>query len=318
MRKILALALALMLVVSIAPMAFAAVPDLPETITFGWSTGFSEPTLNSRSGDDRGYRPSGTVIAAFDTNISRDQWDRFNFGFVVRGAGASALRVDLQGTGTGTAWIRVRPVANLDRIAVLSYDVEIFLTRNRVPQAGLPIMSLEGKILNNRIEVNENNNFAIAGQGQYVRATDFIREFEIFIEQSVSITTTAFRNRNYYARANNDISDDDFELMLEYDGIYDVRNLFFAGAWTSNVNLGLTRDDWIYDADLNFLGRGNATDLPLLSKYYIADRELDVPDGAIDEPIEEPYDGDGDDSVNPPMGGDDVPMNVNANPGTGR
>ncbi|MCL2034230.1 MAG: hypothetical protein FWG94_05805 [Oscillospiraceae bacterium] len=164
-------------------------------------------------------------------------------------------------------------------------------------------------------------------KGYVIKAEKYNSKIEVEIGGEVILNTRLFNGRRYWAWAETDWWEKvDDDMKAKYKDIQEVINIDWLGYndATTTVHLsGFAGDNyWVYSADedgnLTYLGRSNNKDLPLVAKYYLASRELN-----IDSDIE-PDDDDDDEyddvpEINPITGGDDVyPSNVNDNPGTGK
>lgn len=190
-------------------------------------------------------------------------------------------------------------------------------------------LTFTGTYKNDNDEVDADTDYYYFGDGNIMKPTEFIRVMEGDMGEGVVVNMRALKKAKYWGVANQDLTDDDQELMIKYSTIDQVYHLSNIGIQA--VANYVTLDDadptaYVYDGDLNYLGRGNAR-LPFAETYYLAAAELDVdddadaPDDLGDEDFGDEDLGDEDyvpgDNTN--SGGDDLyPSNVNDNPGTGK
>ncbi|MCL2034182.1 MAG: hypothetical protein FWG94_05565 [Oscillospiraceae bacterium] len=163
-------------------------------------------------------------------------------------------------------------------------------------------------------------------KGYIIKAEKYNSKLEVEVGENVVLNTRLFNGRRYWAWADSDWWEFDDEMKKKYNTIQEVVNLDWLGYNEATTTVHLTDfaadNYWVYSADedgnLTYLGRSNNKDLPLVAKYYLSSREIDVDsDIEPEDDIDDEYDDVPE--INPITGGDDVyPSNVNDNPGTGK
>jgi len=176
---------------------------------------------------------------------------------------------------------------------------------------------VSGNWKNDEIDLDEDYYDWAPGGDTIIKPSVYIKKVEIDAGADVTVFAKMFNNRKYYARAYNEVKDEDDDVFNKYLEMDEVIYLDSIGLQVDGNVVKLGHNDKsliVYDKDLNRLGT-TVDSLPVTSKYYIASKELDIDD----EDLGEPDDGDGDEfDPGGNTGGDDVPENVNDNPGTGR
>jgi hypothetical protein len=179
-----------------------------------------------------------------------------------------------------------------------------------------------GTLKNPVTDVDDATNYIDMYTGNIANILEQVRvlEYDLGPESSahdVTIFGRAVKGQKYWGVANNEVSDEDDALMTQYD-IDQVYHLSVIGLdkVATNVELATaTKDDFVFDGELKFLGMGNSNTIPFRETYYIADHMIEVE--ADEEPIEE--DEELDPLVVPPETGGDVsaPAGIFDNPSTG-
>lgn len=179
--------------------------------------------------------------------------------------------------------------------------------------------TFQGELKNYEQSAYEGDEYIYVKDTPVVKAEEYIKNIEVDLGNNVSIFARMFEGKKYYGRAVIDITSDDEALFNKYpdlETVYklDTVNLNATGD-TVKFNLGDNMFAYVQDEDGNlvFLGRTNDR-LPYYTKYFLSAKELDIEE-VVDtgEPGEDQKPEEAG-----PTGGDDVPENVNHNPGTGR
>ena len=211
-------------------------------------------------------------------------------------------------------------------IALDGHDLEF---RAIVMHGSTEILSTEisEKVGNAHVTVDKDDNYVYADKGLIVAAEEYNSKIAIELADNVVLETRVFKDRNYWAWADDVWWDGvDDAMKTQYKDIQEVLNLDWLGYndATTKVNLQnkFAGDNYyVYgvneDGGLFYMGRSNQL-LDLTSKYYLSIRELNVDsDIEPEDDIDDEYDDVPE--INPITGGDDVyPSNVNDNPGTGK
>ncbi|MCL2034874.1 MAG: hypothetical protein FWG94_09100 [Oscillospiraceae bacterium] len=188
--------------------------------------------------------------------------------------------------------------------------------------------SVDTTISNGVYEVDKNTNYAehIDPKGHILNSLAYNSDVEVLVGEEVYFKTRLFQNRRYWAWADMDGWDIDDAMKKQYPAIVEVVNLDWLGYndVTTTVNFKDFASDnyWVYSVDsdggLVYAGRSNQWVELNSTKYYLANRELNVDsDIEPEDDIDDEYDDVPE--INPITGGDDVyPSNVNDNPGTGK
>lgn len=304
MKKVLSLLLAVMLVVGLAPVVFAAAGDGPYKIG---QSGTATPgvggayIINIADADGNGMNQAAIKAAKIDYRLNTQEGKK--------AIGSHSLKYDKD---TKLAYIEVKMAKPYVSVTDVDYKFTVQLYVNKVEGDSV---ELSGTYGNAQVAVAKDTEYkSLVSGNQYLKMDGYCKNLEIEFDNDVFAYLNAFNGRKYYGYVTRDIKDADQELLSEYpdiESIYYVSHVGLSGAQF------LLKNDvkmFVYDSELNYLGTTDEK-LPFSDKYIVATSELDVDADIDDEPI------DGDDGVdagNPDMGGDDVPANINDNPGTGR
>ena len=330
MKKVLALVLVAMMVLSIAPMAFAAPVKATEA-----GLGYSSTTYGEVRGTDINV---GTVAAdkgwkfyltEGGVNLKKEDIKESKIDVKARGGSGAFKEVkigyekdnaDNRADGiVGYAFIEVKLINPF--VSTGTKDFEIIVTpvlnkKNLKDQEFTITGTLENPTGDDLDDSYEYANFD--KDNRVRKSVDYIKKIELDVDGHLSIFTKLFADKKYYARATNSIKDADMDLFTTYPELDAVYYLETVGLNSVGNYVKLTMDDktlFVYDGDLNYLGT-TADELPVTGKYFVASAELDVADDVEEAPEDEAGIED-EAGSNPNMGGDDVPVNVNDNPGTG-
>jgi hypothetical protein len=138
----------------------------------------------------------------------------------------------------------------------------------------------------------------------------------------IVVVGRGIKGQKYWGVANNTVSETDADNMdlHDIDQVFhlDQRGGLDKVAAYVEVN-SATKDDYIFDGSLQFLGMGDSKTIPYRDTYYVADHMIEVE--AEDEPLEEGIDEEAEDPLVgvPETGGDSVsaPAGIFDNPSTG-
>lgn len=326
MKKVLSLVLAVMLVVGMTTVAFAAADTEIDPAKLGLSLedqpeGVTRPgtkfTFNITDGD-------GNLIT-----IDRAYVRKHKIGVQIRATEGSAiikdakLKYDAVGSA-GKAYVEVSIVDDYATTKEIDFSVQVYLTKNKSRLTGSQD-GVDGTFENDFTEVFEGDDYVYLGDAPVAKAQDYIRDIKVDLGQGVSITTKMFDGKSYYGKVSQEIKSEDEKVLAQYpdiDTIYYLKTIGLAStgdvvAFDLESNFyAYTQDE---DGNLVYVGRTNDK-LAYYTKYFLSLKELEV-----EEVLEE----DGEDLLEPgedltepapdELGGDDgAPANVNDNPATGR
>ena len=330
MKKVLALVLVAMMVLSIAPTAFAVkVPELDlgySNVGFGGNVGGDELLVNTVAPDTSWkFYLTNNDPAAVNFYLTKQDVKDSKIDVKARGGSGAFKEVKIgyekttHATLPGAAYIEVKLVNPF--VSTGTKDFEIIVTpvldRKNLKDVEFTIAgTLENYIGDDLDDSYEYANFD--KDNRVRKSVDYIKKIELDVDGHLSIFTKLFADKKYYARATNAIKDADMDLFVTYPELDAVYYLETVGLNSVGNYVKLDLDDknlFVYDGDLNYLGT-SADELPVTGKYFVASSELDVADDVEEAPEDEAGIED-EAGSNPNMGGDDVPVNVNDNPGTG-
>ena len=169
--------------------------------------------------------------------------------------------------------------------------------------------------------VNEHDTYFDISDGSVVEAEEFVRNAELYLGDGVSVHTNLYEGKKYSGIATDEISPSDEDNLQKFPSIDRIITIKSSTLNRPNTKVTMDTDGvnyYVYGAEGNYLGRSNGS-LPYSHKYYLSTQEINMNEDIIIDidvngEIEEP---DGE-YIYDPVAGDQVPENVNQNPGTGR
>lgn len=198
----------------------------------------------------------------------------------------------------------------------VDYKFTIYLTYDRKRDKDSEVI-FEGTFKNNETTVDEGDVYVYLGDDvPVVESLAYLKDIDIELDDGITVHTKFFNNKKYYANGEAKVRAEDDEVLARHpaiDYVYNIDSVGLNNTYTT-VSLNISDRLYVYNSNLEYIGT-TADRLPYSTKYYVSTTELDV-EGAVEEPIQEPNEGDIFEP-GPEMGGDNVPGNVNDNPGTG-
>jgi hypothetical protein len=322
MKKIVSLVLVAMLVLSLAPMAFAA-PGAAKAY------GFSKYVAKNTEAYDLGTTYTNVTSisipllksgAAADYTVAT-KTDKLSLGY--RATGGVISGVTLEKTAAdGTAYVKIAFKAYTGTTAA-KYTLDLYFNVDGARDVDSNT-SFKGEYKNDEWEVSGGSYAWLDNDKPVLSAKAYVKSLEVDVDKGITLTTKVFNGKKYYAKITDTMidSEEDDGYVTEYPDIYAVYELE-ANGWSSSTTVKLNKepaDVYVYtvndDDELEYVGE-NDGELPVLSIYYVSETDLDL---GVDEEGDAPVDGEptGDGFETPvETGGDDAPANINDNPGTG-
>lgn len=224
--------------------------------------------------------PSNTLLTAANIRDSK---------FAVRtSVGAGSKAVDSVAIDTKIGAITIKYVTEWVSVKDLDFEFTVYLTVNgkRQDNQGLTFV---GTLANDITEVYENDDYVDTSAGVIAHAQEFVPKIEVDLGNGISIHTKFFKDKKYYGTSTRDSDEADDVVFSKYPDVDNVVTLKTVGLNSTGDIVKMSTDYsdyYVYDADLNYLGRASEM-LPYSAKYYLANRELNVT-GDIDDEISEP------------------------------
>lgn len=179
-----------------------------------------------------------------------------------------------------------------------------------------------GSIYNRELKVYANTNTADISTGLILIPMEFNKAIALNVGNGATIHTKLYKDKKQYCTTSRDPDEEDYVVFRQYPDVDNVLTFYNVGINATGDKVTLSTDYegyYVYDADMNYAGRGNEQ-LDFSQKFYLANKRLDLE--TEDEELEEPddYETPSEVAPNPPTGGDNGVSNnnVNSNPGTGR
>lgn len=185
------------------------------------------------------------------------------------------------------------------------------------------MVTVYGSVMNEIIYVSDDDELAdLSAGGVMVEAEGACKNTQIHLGAGLYVFQNLIGGNRYYGRATDARTAGDIEIMNFFPDIKKVFTITSLKGISTTSHVGLDvleRDEYgeplavqkkepyyVYDADGDFIGMSNEY-LPMRTKYYLAEKELDFEEGEFNPPEEE-FDGDWDEPGT---------ANNNANPKTG-
>jgi hypothetical protein len=320
MKKVLALALAFVLVMGMATIGSAATNKI--TLSgYGWSSSADNyKNMGSISPDraeiklyldntDFGLLATDTLTTSLLSNAKIDVTAKKTNGY------ACLDSVKLKNDSTQKkVYVEVKFIKELVSTKSVDFDYTIALTVKGKKQTDTEL-TIAGTMENEKIEVDEDTDTVDLSDGAYAEASEYSKSVEIEAGNGVYVTINMFKDQKYYCKAIMDVVGDDKTLVDKYPQIDTVVQLNTINIPKSAaVKFDMSDKYYVYDAAGKYIGT-SADKLPMSAKYYLSTSKIDMGDTTVEEPSDsttapsEP--------ANPITGGDDAAPNANDNPGTG-
>lgn len=123
------------------------------------------------------------------------------------------------------------------------------------------------------------------------KAIEYNKGIEFVVTEDVSLFSRVFANKKYYVNFDETPGDADVALMDQYKDIENFIEFKTIGMSSSEVQFNYGDNMYAYtvDADgaLVYVGRTNDL-LPYYNKYFVSNKELALPVAEAEEPVEEP------------------------------
>jgi len=282
-KKVVALALAIVLTLGIATTSFAATPNITG-MAGGLTLGFSgDPHLGDVNPQDRHVVYIDLVDTMFTWEnhtpdaenpqpLTSAQIRRANIE--VRASNSRVL--DGITINASQSRVEVRFARELVGTREVDFDFDVILTVNR-RQMRDQSLTLSGTLLNPEVEVFADSEREDISRGEVAVAQESIRTITFEIGEGVSLITRMSNNGRLYAVATATPDNRDEDLFRQHREINEVINIAATGvASGSTVRFDRVYHNYfVYSADGTFLGRGNE-DFTFANKFYFATARLAV------------------------------------------
>lgn len=213
--------------------------------------------------------------------------------------------------------VKIKYVRELVSVDEVDFELTIYAVLDGRRQDDYS-MTIIGTVANEITEVYGDYDSVDTSAGQVAEAMEFNSKIEVDLGNGVTIHTKFFKGKKYYGICTRDPDEQDDVVFKKYPDVDNVVTLKTVGLNSTGdiVKLDTDYSDYyVYDKDMNYLGQSNQM-LPYSTKYYLANRKLDVTDDSDVDEADAPEENGG---TNPETGGDGgAASNANINPGTGR
>lgn len=340
MKRILSLALVLVMALGMVTTSYAAAPKI-DGMVHGLAMGYSSDSSYIDLGD---VHPGDETVLHIDLPETMFSWtDGYEPASPTQLLSSTQIR-------NGKLTVRANNTRVLDSVTInnsrgrieVAFRKELVATNEQDFEFTITLsvngrrqtdheLTFSGTFTNYTMEIDTAYDDVDISDGTVLEADGNIGAITLNTGHDVYVVARLFSGSKVYAVSDRTPTSADESVMAQYRIVEGVIQLKTAGIrGNSNmVKLGREYDEYqILDADLNYLGT-NKDLLPLKEKYYLAAKTAELPKPEpVEEPKEEsepssenakPSESTGTINENPNMGGDDeAPRNANDNPGTGR
>jgi uncharacterized protein YxeA len=177
-----------------------------------------------------------------------------------------------------------------------------------------------GTLKNDSFTVDAETEYADLYNGDIAKIDANVRNVKFDLGSDVTVIAKGYKGQKFWGKANQDVSEADLENMSKYDiaAVYHLDVLGGLDKAANNVVIAsATKDDYIFDGSLKFLGMGDSKSIPFAETYYVSDKMIEVV--SEEEPADAATEGDLDPLALPPVTGGDssAPAGIFDNPSTG-
>jgi hypothetical protein len=329
MKKALSLALAVLMVLGMTSVAFAAHRDLVgATVTTTDKVGMVAygPTDDTYYPDDtvRFYLVDSLTASTYE-HLDKASVTKLKLTAQVKVAGSNSYIKDTAPTikyeskattyggdaiPAGAAYFEVTFIDPFVSTSSKDFELTAYLRENK-SQSGIELL-INGTFKNYPQDVTSDDDYVYGVDYRVITADGNVKKIEVELDYGLTITTRMTDGKKYYGHVSMDPTSGDEAIMDQYPNIVEVYNLK-----TINLNpagdVVRFADDAMFaytldaDGNLVFLGKTNKA-VPYFTKYFLSTTELDLPVAEVEEPVED---------VVPDVVPDVVVDNANDNPGTG-
>jgi LPXTG-motif cell wall-anchored protein len=187
----------------------------------------------------------------------------------------------------GWAYVVVRFEEDFVSVEAEDISITISLTYHgtKDPDTTVEIFgSLENEIEN----ASDGLDYIYVGDGLVVEADDNLHNVDLDLGNDVHIFANLFSGQKYYAKATDERSDDDEEIVEYYPVIRKVYTLKTVHIKSAGNTVRFKGEDryYVYDADGIMIGMSDEA-LPFRDKYYLAVQQIEFDKGVPLAPSEE-------------------------------
>jgi len=225
--------------------------------------------------------------------------------------------VELHWSNNPNMAIRIRTPIYMARVGVtnVSFDLHFAFTGRERAEIG----SVQLQIGNDRVYIYEGQQFIDPTRTEYIRASDTIRNLNIYAGAGVTVTRNITRDTSIYVQAEIATHYAWDVLFQQHSELVDIILMHESGMQhaQSTVSIDRPRTYFVYDSERRLIGTTDDTDLPFSPVYYLAVAMIEIAGDIIPE---DPASWDPDlFEPTPGLGGDGGGTgNVNYNPRTSR
>lgn len=157
----------------------------------------------------------------------------------------------------------------------LDFELTIYLYINGKRQSVGTYV--EGTLSNEQQYVDSDTDYIDLSDGSVAICEQSATKVETYLGEGVTMFVRMVKGKSYAGVATSDPTNDDIDMFDQYSDIVNVYTLKVDGLTGAGkiVKLDLEQNLYVYDGDLNYLGRTDDL-LPFSQKYYVAEKKLDV------------------------------------------
>jgi len=326
MKKIIALALVLITLMTVTMAAFAStgstakITGMADSLSLGYSG--STDLGEIAPSDDHVEK-----ISLLDTMFTWDGYDPDPATPTqLTAAQIRAARLEVRATGGSKAvkdvkinsregCIELSFIGELVSTKEIDFDVDVVLSVDGRRQNDYAL-TFTGTLANPVLEVYSGESLVDISDGVVIEAVEFNSKVELELGNGVSLIAKLFKGKKYYAIVSMEPVNGSYprDAYSEVSEKLTLRTVGFGSSDKVKLDSRYA-GSYVYDEDMNYLGK-SSDELPLRSVYYLSNNKLDI---VKETPSESSKSGSRKPSqAEPTQPVVSSPPNVNHNPGTGR
>lgn len=179
-----------------------------------------------------------------------------------------ALKYDNVGS-----YVSIKFVEQYASLSDLDYSITLYLTVNgeRRPETTITVA---GTMSADVLPVYADDDYVDLSGGRIAEAAERVNNVEVDLGNGMSIFTSMFQNRKYYATCTTDATNADMRVINRYPGIASVYTVKTINMKQSGkpVQFNLNDTFYVYGSDGKYLGTTESR-LPYFTKYYLSEKK---------------------------------------------
>jgi hypothetical protein len=255
-----------------------------------------------------------TTSKTYNQKATKQLVSRWDLEVETKGTNDVLRDINIDYTSSGEAIITGDFAPYLDSVKGEKFDVDFWLTSEEKKVRGAEY-TIQGTYANKAVEIYEDDEDIdmTEGAGLLLEIEETVREASLELDYGIEATMRLLKGKDIYLRVSDEMTEEDFDLIDEYEEIEQVYHTYSVNAKAESTKIQLDEDDYyvytLEDGELVYVDE-SSEELPLLDHYYLASSKLDL-NYDVDEPdVDEDEDDDDDDTPPPPPVDDYDPVEL--------